>query len=263
MSEKNQKTLVVVILAASVGLAAVLGGMWYYDQSKERGYDAVVDVKVYGPGWLIVAEDVGVDNATALSAVKSAGKAGGFEVDFIGTSYISSINGTQNDGNVTWHYGLVSPANGTAAARLNPETGTLDETEVHTGSVLVLWYTDDPLNNTPILGNSLVTVDVLVCGPGWTIASPNLVVGLDNTTALDALRIAGRVNDFEIETIHYVGFGDFVSGINGTSGNMTHFWLFGVNGVSSDVGADSKMVSNGDTMIFWFTDDWMSQPPGV
>jgi hypothetical protein len=144
MVEKSQKRLLAVIVAASVGLAAVLAGLWYYDQNRGPTHSALVDVKVFGPGWTIIAEDVGVDNASAL----------------------------------------------------------------------------------------------------------------------EALMVAGNEQGFSVVTQHYAGMGDLVVAINGTGQNNTHFWLFGINGVASDVGADARVVVDGDVVVFWYTNDFASQPPG-
>ncbi|MBI5000780.1 MAG: DUF4430 domain-containing protein [Euryarchaeota archaeon] len=103
-------------------------------------------------------------------------------------------------------------------------------------------------------------VDVKIFGPGWVIVAED--VGIDNATVLVALQTAGRNYGFNVSTTHYTGMGDLVTGINGTSGNMTHFWLYGVNGVSGDVGADQKVVYTGDVVVWWYTDDFSSQPPG-
>jgi hypothetical protein len=102
-------------------------------------------------------------------------------------------------------------------------------------------------------------VDVKIYGPGWTIVAED--VGVDNASALNALRAAGEREGFDVETQYYAGLGDFVSGINGTQGNYTHWWGFGVNGVTAEVGASSYAVVDGDVVIFWYTDDYTSVPP--
>jgi hypothetical protein len=102
-------------------------------------------------------------------------------------------------------------------------------------------------------------VDVKVYGPGWTIVAED--VGVENASALNALKAAGEREGFAVVTDVYVGFGEFVTTINGTQGNTTHYWLYGVNGAAATVGADAYPVVDGDAVTFWFTDDYMSQPP--
>jgi hypothetical protein len=104
-------------------------------------------------------------------------------------------------------------------------------------------------------------VDVKIHGPGWTIIAED--VGVDNASALNALKAAGEREGFTVVTDVYVGFGEFVTTINGTEGNTTHYWLYGVNGAAATVGADAYAVVDGDVVTFWFTDDYMSQPPAV
>jgi len=98
-------------------------------------------------------------------------------------------------------------------------------------------------------------VDVRVYGPGWTIIAED--VGVDNASALNALNAAGEREGFAI-----VESSGFVSSINGTSGTMTDFWLFGVNGAMAEIGANACEVHDGDVVTFYYTDQYPSQPPG-
>jgi len=102
---KTQKTALAVLVAAIVAAAALFVALPMMEPDGPD-YAAVVDVKVYGPGWTIVAEDVGVDNATVLNVIKAAGEKNGFELSFSGISKVESLNDTQNDGNISWHYGF-------------------------------------------------------------------------------------------------------------------------------------------------------------
>ncbi|MFH0816544.1 MAG: DUF4430 domain-containing protein [Methanobacteriota archaeon] len=99
-------------------------------------------------------------------------------------------------------------------------------------------------------------VDVKVYGPGWTIVAED--VGVENASALNALKTAGEREDFEIEES-----GGFISSINGTVGSMTEFWLFGINGTMAEVGANVCEVHDGDTVAFYYTDQYPSDPPGI
>ncbi|MEW5936234.1 MAG: DUF4430 domain-containing protein [Candidatus Thermoplasmatota archaeon] len=263
MISKEAKSALVVLLAAVIGIAALLAGL-HYMRPQPPAHAAVVDLKIYGPGWTITVHDVGVENATVLSVLNAAETQEDIGIEIWNQNedwVIRSVNGTSNQSGYFWSYGFVRE-NSTGALTVDLEPTPLNVKAVQNGDVIVLWYSDDPLNSTPIIEGELVTVTLNIYGADWRITVPSLLIGLDNTTVLDALQIASIRYNFSVETVHYVGFGDFVTGINGTSGNMTHFWLYGVNGVPGDVGASQKEVHTGDVIVWWYTDDFTSQPPG-
>jgi hypothetical protein len=99
-------------------------------------------------------------------------------------------------------------------------------------------------------------VDVKVYGPGWTIVAEE--VGVDNASALNALKAAGEREGFQI-----VESGGFITSINGTSGTMADFWLYGVNGTMAGVGANEFAVQDDDVVTFYYTDQYPSDPPGI
>jgi len=243
MLDKSQKMLLAIIVAASIALATVMGGLWYYDNSKNAG-KTEVDVRIFGNGWNITANDVVVDNATALVAVRQVGADRNFSVLTSNGTKILSINGTAYKWPYHWKYGV----NG-LTSNLSVSQQTIKDDDV-----LTFWYTDNA-TSTPPSG----TITVKLFGNGWNMTAS---IGVENVTALKALMIAGDYKHFSIVTAHYVGMGDLVTAINGTVGTANHFWLFGVNGVSSSTGADATFVHAGDTLTFWFTSDFASQPPG-
>jgi hypothetical protein len=53
-------------------------------------------------------------------------------------------------------------------------------------------------------------------------------------------------SDHQIETKNYPGIGEMVLSIDGIKPDSSHFWAFYVNGKSSDVGASSYKLQNGD-----------------
>ena len=63
----------------------------------------------------------------------------------------------------------------------------------------------------------------------------------ENKTALDLLKTGHKV-----ETKEFAGIGEFVESINGVKADNKHFWEFIVNGKSSNVGASSYEVKDGD-----------------
>jgi|GEM_PF-3334345 len=64
-------------------------------------------------------------------------------------------------------------------------------------------------------------------------------------TALDLL-----TSSYKVETKTFSGAGEFVNSINGVKADTKHFWEFIVNGQSSNLGASSYTVNNGD-IIEW------------
>lgn len=69
--------------------------------------------------------------------------------------------------------------------------------------------------------------------------------------ALDALKQA--LGDNNVSTQEFPGLGAFVTGFYGVQAQGNHFWEFSVNGKSSDVGAGSYEVKDGDAIQFRYT----------
>lgn len=66
---------------------------------------------------------------------------------------------------------------------------------------------------------------------------------LKSATVRDLLTVTHKV-DFK----NYGSLGDFVTGIDGKTADSKHFWEFFINGKSSNVGASSYVLKNGDNI---------------
>lgn len=65
----------------------------------------------------------------------------------------------------------------------------------------------------------------------------------EKKTALDMLKAS-----HEVKTKSFGDAGEFVEAINGTAPDAKHFWAFYVNGQSSNVGAGSYELKDGDSI---------------
>jgi len=65
----------------------------------------------------------------------------------------------------------------------------------------------------------------------------------ETVTALDLLK-----SNYQVVTKTFSGLGEFVESINGIKPDSKHFWAFYVNGKSSNVGAGSYTVKDGDKL---------------
>lgn len=111
---------------------------------------------------------------------------------------------------------------------------------------------EDKVQDNPEINSPKVSPDVLQDEPemvtvklkveGSKQAESNLSVGL-GTNALVVLKLAHTV-----EAKNYEGVGEMVLAIDGVKPDSKHFWAFYVNGKSSNVGASSYKIKNGDNL---------------
>lgn len=71
--------------------------------------------------------------------------------------------------------------------------------------------------------------------------------GQEDQTALALLKASHKV-----ETKVYSGIGEYVSAIDGTMGDSSHFWAFYVNSKQATVGAGSYVTKPGDSIEWKF-----------
>lgn len=79
---------------------------------------------------------------------------------------------------------------------------------------------------------------------------------VSNPSALGILRFGSRV-DRDLRPVgasDQFGFGLFVCGIGDFVGDASKFWLFKVNHVSPQVGADQTPIKRGDKVLWYFVD---------
>ena len=93
-----------------------------------------------------------------------------------------------------------------------------------------------PVPKMPPLATAIVTQTV--DGSSLNKVSDVIPVG---ENAIDLLKL-----DHKIETQNYSGIGEFVQSIDGVQPDSKHYWEFFVNGQSSNVGASSYTLKNGD-----------------
>jgi Domain of unknown function (DUF4430) len=98
-----------------------------------------------------------------------------------------------------------------------------------------------------------VRVSVRVEGKTTTIygaADPRIEAG---TNALSALEIASARGEFFYE-VTQTSFGPYISRIGRYPADSSSGWVFKVNGVSPEVGADKVALKNGDRVLwYWAT----------
>jgi hypothetical protein len=66
--------------------------------------------------------------------------------------------------------------------------------------------------------------------------------GMDGRNALDLLKVFHKVDTKD------TSFGPMIVGIDGVTPDSTHYWAFYVNGKLADVGANSYITKNSDTI---------------
>lgn len=105
--------------------------------------------------------------------------------------------------------------------------------------VTALWQ---PVNES---GGDQIAVTMTVDAGAAGTDTETLTVA-NNTTAFGALNASHAV---EYQTSSQ---GIFITGIDGTTQNGTHSWLFFVNGDPPSVGANAYTLSDGDNVTFRF-----------
>jgi hypothetical protein len=96
------------------------------------------------------------------------------------------------------------------------------------------------------------TVTVRVEGKTQTIFG-TLPVKLDADNALQALDAASTLGEFFYGKTH-ASFGDYVSQIGKYPAAGNAGWVFKVNGVSPQVGADQVELKDGDTVVWYWAE---------
>lgn len=82
---------------------------------------------------------------------------------------------------------------------------------------------------------------------------------VDRRTALGALDASGA--SYVISDSWYAAYGTlYLSSVNGRAGQGTSGWMYQVNGVSPAVGANAYHVSNGDKVVFYYSDSMSATP---
>lgn len=112
-----------------------------------------------------------------------------------------------------------------------PEDKVHDNPEINMTKNVSGSQADDP---------EMITVGLKVEGSKQDASSLNVGLG---SNALVALKMSHAV-----ETKNYEGIGEMVLSIDGVKPDNKHFWAFYVNGKSSNVGASSYKLNNGDSL---------------
>lgn len=82
---------------------------------------------------------------------------------------------------------------------------------------------------------------------------------VDRRTALGALDASGA--SYVISDKWYASYGTlYLSSVNGRAGQGTSGWMYQVNGVSPAVGANAYHVSNGDKVVFYYSESMSATP---
>jgi hypothetical protein len=104
-----------------------------------------------------------------------------------------------------------------------------------------------PKQQSPISKSSVT----FVFNTGESIATYSGVVA---DTVYDALTVVSSESAIPLEIKHY-DFGVFVNSIGNKSNTKDTVWIYYVNNVSGDVGADKKVVKSGDVV------EWRYEKP--
>lgn len=67
-------------------------------------------------------------------------------------------------------------------------------------------------------------------------------------SGITAFELLNQSADIEYQT--YEGIGEFVTTINGMTADTKHFWVFYLNGETSETGVSQTKLSEGDTIKF-------------
>ena len=98
--------------------------------------------------------------------------------------------------------------------------------------------TQPPSQPVPSVQTKTVKVTQIVQGSNLNQPSYQVAAG---QTAIDLLKASHQA-----QTKEYQGLGEFVLSIDGNAPDSKHFWEFFVNGKSSNVGASSYTLKDGD-----------------
>jgi len=97
------------------------------------------------------------------------------------------------------------------------------------------------------------SVTIAVKGSTWEFSDQ--IILTQQTAVLAVLDSMAKRNEFPVDTIHDTSLdATFINAINGdTNGEGQCYWQYTVNGEMPMAGADSTMVSNGDIIIWHFS----------
>jgi hypothetical protein len=98
-----------------------------------------------------------------------------------------------------------------------------------------------------------VNVHVRVEGKTRTIFGPTEPIVDVPANALDALRTTATLGEFYLH-VTTTSFGPYVDQIGLFPGAGNGGWVFKVDGVSSQVGADQAQLKDGDTLLWYWAD---------
>jgi outer membrane protein assembly factor BamB len=92
-----------------------------------------------------------------------------------------------------------------------------------------------------------------------TAANSGKTYTVDRRTALGALDAAGT--PYTIDDSYYLEYGSlFLNSVNGRAGEGTKGWMYQVNGESPGAGANAYAVTNGDEVVFFWSEGMSSTP---
>ncbi|HEC75976.1 MAG TPA: DUF4430 domain-containing protein [Thermoplasmatales archaeon] len=98
--------------------------------------------------------------------------------------------------------------------------------------------------------NEIVEVKLIINFGNGTKWNYNLTLNAKDATVLNALYEASKLGDFSIKTTYWPSYDSyFVDSIANAGGNEK-YWIYYVNGAMGEVGADKKIVKEGD-LIEW------------
>ncbi len=207
-----------------------------------------------------------VDGLSAIAALWKASILGNFSVEIVNSSwglYVESVAGIKPSGLNGWMYWVNYPD------EPMPSVGAADYI-LENGDRLIFYFGSyDPDTwepSKPDRSGYIVVINVSLSSTLWEgeiILEPeNVTISLSdgsNTSisslsALAALWKASQLGGFNV-TIRNTSWGLYVESVADIAPNATHYWLYWVDypdKPSPSVGAGDYILSDGDTLIFYF-----------
>jgi hypothetical protein len=205
-----------------------------------------------------------VNRTSALGALDAASTTGNFSYTVEETEYgpfIDSIGGIASDDAAQegWLYSVDN---------VTPEVGA-DKFQLADGDTVTFWY--GTYETKPETSDYVITADVSIAE--WqnvTLSSGTFSVTAENsgaqydvnrTTALGALDATGI--PYTVDDSFYQEYGSlFVDSIDGRQTEGTSGWVYQVNSTAPSVGANVYTVSDGDEVVFYWSESMESTPEG-
>lgn len=201
---------------------------------------------------------------SALGALDAASTAGNFTYTVEETEFgpfIDSIGGiASNDtGQEGWLY-MVN--------NVTPEVGA-DGYQVADGDTVTFWYgtyeTEPEESEYVVMANVLIAEwqNVTLESGTFSVTAGNSGTQYDvnRTTALGALDATGI--PYTVDDSYYQDYGSlFVDSIDGRQTEGTSGWVYQVNGTAPSVGANVYEVSDGDEVVFYWSESMEATPEG-